>query len=135
MSGSIVGFSVRSRLWPSLRLTLREPVTKRGAVLINLLKCAGDVVHVGARPKEQALFKPDALFAADQVAVRAADLAVIEPGSSLRQKWSERFVSEHRLVVQRKAISGRARDALRLEGLEDRAARSAKLLPVNAQHE
>src|SRR5438876_1724304 len=108
MSGSIVGFSVRSRLWPSLRLTLREPVTERGAVLINLLKCAGDVVHVGARSKEQALLKPHALFTADEIAIRAVSFAVVQPRGCPGQKRSEGFVAEHRLMVQRKTITARA---------------------------
>ena len=61
------------------RAPLRQSV-QRVAVLVHLLEGAGDVVHVGARSEEHALFEPDALLAADEVAVRAADPAVVQSG-------------------------------------------------------
>jgi len=52
------------------------PVVQRMAVVINLLERASDVVHVVLASEEHALFEPDALFTANEVAVRAMGFAV-----------------------------------------------------------
>src|SRR3989442_14488047 len=102
---------------------------------MNLLKSARDIVHVLLRSEEEALFEPETLFVADQIAVWTEHFGVIQPGGSFRQKWAKCLVSEHRLVMEGKAISGRARDALSLEGLDDREARSTEVLLLNPKHE
>src|SRR5437773_6347372 len=92
-----------------------RPLIQRVTVFINFLKRVRDIIHVPQWSEEDALFEPETLFVTNEVAVRAACFGIVQPGRGFRQKRAERFVSEHRLVVQRKAISGRARDALRLE--------------------
>ena len=68
---------------------------------MNLLEGSGDVIHVRSWSEKDALLEPYRLFAAQEVAVRAANLPVVQPGGNLRQIRAKGFIPEQRLVVQR----------------------------------
>src|SRR5262245_23285478 len=98
---------------------------------MNLLKRAGDVIHVGPAPEEHALLQPNALLAANEIAVWTMRLAIIQLALRAREIRAKRFVSKHRLPMQRETITRRARNSFRLKRLQNGRARDAELFGVN----
>src|SRR4051812_40753017 len=101
---------------------------------MDLLKRARNVVHVRLRAEEEALLQPNPLLRADQIAVGTGDLGIVQFADDPWQIRAKRLIAEHRLMMERESVPGRARDALGLEGLEHRGARSTKPLGLEPQH-
>src|SRR5215217_9271977 len=102
-------------------------------MLVNLLERVHDVVHVPAGAEQQVVAEPETLLAANEVAVGAARMAVIQRGGGVGQVRAERLLPKDRLMRKREAVAGGDGDAFRLERPEHRLPRSAERGRVDPQ--
>src|SRR4030095_14240238 len=91
------GGVVHSRL---TRTLAPGPGEQRTAVFVDLFERANNVIHIRSRAQEDALFQPDSLPGANEIAIRAMHLSIVQPAAFFGKVWPERLLQKQRLTIQ-----------------------------------